>query len=134
MGAADGAFPDIYPEGNSVFTSDDVQRLAENDIELENDEARYSSAVLDAYKAMTLAGEKLFITFTGEKENASEYIADIAKHFGAELINADNLDALYMTESVKSAEKQYVINNSRLTDGQKKAVEAVLSENEKESS
>ena len=44
MGAADGAFPDIYPEGNSVFTSDDVQRLAENDIELENDEARYSSA------------------------------------------------------------------------------------------
>lgn len=105
MGAADGAFPDIYPEGNSVFTSDDVQRLAENDIELENDEARYSSAVLDAYKAMTLAGEKLFITFTGEKENASEYIADIAKHFGAELINADNLDALYMTESVKSAGK-----------------------------
>ena len=74
MGAADGAFPDIYPEGNSVFTSDDVQRLAENDIELENDEARYSSAVLDAYKAMTLAGEKLFITFAGEKENASEYI------------------------------------------------------------
>lgn len=134
MGAADGAFPDIYPEGNSVFTSDDVQRLAENDIELENDEARYSSAVLDAYKAMTLAGEKLFITFTGEKENASEYIADIAKHFGAELINADNLDALYMTESVKSAEKQYVINSAQLTDGQKKAVEAVLSENEKEPS
>ncbi|MFR2154669.1 MAG: PD-(D/E)XK nuclease family protein, partial [[Eubacterium] siraeum] len=124
----------IYPEGNSVFTSDDVQRLAENDIELENDEARYSSAVLDAYKAMTLAGEKLFITFTGEKENASEYIADIAKHFGAELINVDNLDALYMSESVKSAEKQYVINSAQLTDGQKKAVEAVLSENEKEPS
>lgn len=77
---------------------------------------------------MTLAGEKLFITFTGEKENASEYIADIAKHFGAKLINADNLDALYMTESVKSAEKQYVINSAQLTDGQKKAVEAVLSE------
>lgn len=128
MGAADGAFPDIYPDTNSIFTSDDIERLAENDLELDDDEARYSSAVLDSYKALTLAGEKLFITFTGEKENASEYVADIAKHFGTELVNIDNLDALYMIESVRSAEKQYVINTSQLTDGRKKAVEAVLSE------
>lgn len=132
MGASDGAFPDIYPESSGVFTSDDIERLAENNIELDDDEARYSSAVLDSYKALTLAGEKLFITFTGEKENASEYVADIEKHFGTELINIDDLDALYMSESVKSAEKQYVINTSLLTDGQKKAIEAVLSENENE--
>lgn len=132
MGASDGAFPDIYPGNNGVFTPDDIERLAENNLELDDDEARYSSAVLDSYKALTLAGEKLFITFTGEKENASEYVADIEKHFGTELINIDNLDALYMSESVKSAEKQYVINTSLLTDGQKKAIETVLSENKNE--
>lgn len=126
MGASDGEFPDLYFENNGVFTADDIEQLAQNNLELEDDEARYSSAVLDAYKALTLAGERLFVTFTGEKENASEYVADISACFGIPLTSIDNLDTLYMIESVKSAEKQYVMNMSQLSDAQKRAVETAI--------
>lgn len=131
MGASDGVFPDIYAENTGIFTADDIEQLAVNDVEIDDDEAKYSAAVFDAYKALTLGSEKLFITFTGEKEKASEYVIDTVKNFGTELVNIDNLDPLYMTESVKSVEKQYVMNMSELGEDKKKAVEQALCESGK---
>lgn len=129
MGAADGAFPGIRTDDNGIFTADDNEFLAQSGLDINEDEdAEYSLAVLDCYKALTLAGEKLFVTFAGEPENASEYVGETAKLIGTDIVNIDELPPLYLMESAKSADRQYVLNGTALTASQKRAVTEALTE------
>ncbi len=133
MGASDGAFPEVSTEDKGIFTADDSELLAQSGLDInEDEEEKYSLAVLDCYKALTLAGEKLFVTFAGEPENASEYFGEIAKLTGTDIVNIDALPPLYLTESARSADRQYVLNGKALTAPQKRATAEALSECGKE--
>lgn len=129
MGAADSAFPEIPDDEKGIFTAGDSELLAQSGLDInEDEEAKYSLAVLDCYKALTLAGEKLFVTFAGEPENASEYVGEIAKLIRTGIVSIDNLPPLYLMESAKSADRQYVLNGTALTAPQKRATAEALSE------
>ena len=129
MGAADSAFPEISDDEKGIFTAGDSELLAQSGLDInEDEEAKYSLAVLDCYKALTLAGEKLFVTFAGEPENASEYVGEIAKLIRTGIVSIDNLPPLYLMESAKSADRQYVLNGTALTAPQKRATAEALSE------
>lgn len=129
MGAADSAFPEISDDEKGIFTAGDSELLAQSGLDInEDEEAKYSLAVLDCYKALTLAGEKLFVTFAGEPENASEYVGEIEKLIRTGIVSIDNLPPLYLMESAKSADRQYVLNGTALTAPQKRATAEALSE------
>lgn len=129
MGAADSAFPEISDDEKGIFTAGDSELLAQSGLDInEDEEAKYSLAVLDCYKALTLAGEKLFVTFAGEPENASEYVGEIAKLIRTGIVSIDDLPPLYLMESAKSADRQYVLNGTALTAPQKRATAEALSE------
>lgn len=129
MGAADSAFPEIPDDEKGIFTAGDSELLAQSGLDInEDEEAKYSLAVLDCYKALTLAGEKLFVTFAGEPENASEYVGEIAKLIRTGIVSIDDLPPLYLIESAKSADRQYVLNGTALTAPQKRATAEALSE------
>lgn len=129
MGAADSAFPEISDDEKGIFTAGDSELLAQSGLDInEDEEAKYSLAVLDCYKALTLAGEKLFVTFAGEPENASEYVGEIAKLIRTGIVSIDDLPPLYLMESAKSADRQYVLNGKALTAPQKRATAEALSE------
>ena len=109
MGASEGAFPNLTAAETAMLTLSDIEKLRENEIVVsEDEETEYSRAMLDVYKALSLPEEKLWVTFTGERDSGAECFKVMDKAFGTKLINIDKEDPLVFCESVRSAEKQYV--------------------------
>ncbi len=105
IGAQDGAFPKYEQDDAGLFTDKENALLLSGDIKLTRDsETAYSSALLAAYKALTLPKERLTVTRTGTVGESCEVFELICGMFDNMTVNQTaTLSAEYFCESIGSA-------------------------------
>lgn len=114
MGASEGNFPaDVSSHG--LFGKRDLKAFSEAGIELDiNTRYRVSEEMFFAYKALTSASEKVYITFSyldasGTSLYPSTAIKNISDMTENDIrINADNLGAVFFSRNKKSAYYNFV--------------------------
>lgn len=107
MGAASGSFPAFSGDTGSIFTAKETEWLSENGFEaISSAEDEYILQLLSVYRALTLASDKLYITWHGTADTAAESVQLTAKAFGIEYSFIDSLPPEFFCESVASARKQ----------------------------
>lgn len=96
---------------SGAFTGSETEQLAQCGIAIGNDrEARYCSELFLLYRCTNIPEERLFVTFPMLGESFSElspspYIENIKRHFGAEILGADEFGADFYCRTEKSARR-----------------------------
>ncbi len=108
MGADVNSFPAEGYENTGVFTEKEYAALCEKGMDLrQSNEEKYALALLESYKALTLAGEKLYISWRGNKENLCDSVNTITEIFPQlEITDIACIPDEYFCESVASARRQ----------------------------
>lgn len=120
-GADENSFPDCSMENDGVFTLQEYATLADNDIDLFCDGEQHYTAELSACcNALTLASEKLYVTYTGSKGQMGEYMQIVADSFGINITENDisDLPPEFFCESLRSAEKQLSVHFADTVKGE----------------
>ncbi len=108
MGADIANFPKSKDSDYPVFTEKEYTSLCENGIDLRHSNSeKFAQSLSETYKVLTLAEEKLFLSWKGNMDNCCDNAAVLTNIFkDIEICDISKLSAEFFCESLASARKQ----------------------------